>query len=257
MEKEPAVIPELTNDEMLRYNRQIMLRGFDFDGQEKLKQSSVLVVGLGGLGSAAAQYLAAAGIGHLLLLDFDTVALSNLQRQVLHTDARVGLPKVDSARQALAAINPNVQLTPLAETADDARLANLITECDAVLDCTDNVTTREQLNKLCFATGVPLISGAAIRMEGQVSVFTWQPGEPCYRCLSRLFGDQSLTCAESGVMAPLVGVIGSLQAMECIKVVTGFGKPARGKLMIYDAMTMEFRQLKLPRNPHCDVCGTA
>ena len=243
----------LSDAEMLRYNRQIILRDFDFDGQERLKAASVLVVGLGGLGCAAAPYLAAAGTGRLTLLDFDTVALS--KRQVLHRDATIGQPKVESAREALAAINPHCVIETVNAQLDDAALAALIARHDLVLDCTDNVATRNQLNAACFHHKVPLVSGAAIRMEGQISVFTWQPGEPCYRCLSRLFGENALTCVEAGVMAPLVGVIGSLQAMEAIKVLARYGEPCAGKLVIYDALRTQFREMKLARNPRCEVCG--
>lgn len=246
---------ELSDQEMLRYNRQIILRGFDFDGQEALKAARVLVVGLGGLGCAAAPYLAAAGVGSLTLLDFDTVALSNLQRQTLHRDATIGQPKVDSARDALAAINPHIQLETVNALLDEAQLLELIARHDLVMDCTDNVAIRNQLNQCCFTLKKPLVSGAAIRMEGQISVFTYQDGEPCYRCLSRLFGENALTCVEAGVMAPLVGVIGSLQAMEAIKLLAHYGTPAAGKIVMYDAMTCQFREMKLPRNPQCEVCG--
>lgn len=247
---------ELSDSEMLRYNRQIILRGFDFDGQEKLKASRVLVVGLGGLGCAAAPYLAGAGVGHLTLLDFDTVALSNLQRQILHTDRDIGVDKVESARQSLAAINPHITLDTINTRLDDNALAALVARHALVLDCTDNVETRNQLNQACYRSRVPLVSGAAIRMEGQISVFTYRPGEPCYRCLSRLFGDNALTCVEAGVMSPLVGVIGALQAMEAIKLLAGFGASLTGKLLMYDAMTCQFREMKLPRDPGCDVCGS-
>ncbi|MGK3112364.1 molybdopterin-synthase adenylyltransferase MoeB [Candidatus Pantoea formicae] len=246
---------ELSNEEMLRYNRQIVLRGFDFDGQEKLKASRVLVVGLGGLGCAAAPYLASAGVGHLTLLDFDTVSLSNLQRQILHSDATIGQPKVESAHQQLTAINPHCQLEAMNAQLDDAQLSALIARHDAVVDCTDNVSSREQVNRLCFQHKVPLISGAAIRMEGQLSVFTWQRGEPCYRCISRLFGEQTLSCVEAGVLAPLVGVMGSMQALETIKVLTAWGQPANARLLMYDAMSAEFRSLKVAQDPHCEVCG--
>ncbi|MDF7647912.1 molybdopterin-synthase adenylyltransferase MoeB [Pantoea sp. Acro-805] len=246
---------ELSNEEMLRYNRQIVLRGFDFDGQEKLKASRVLVVGLGGLGCAAAPYLASAGVGHLTLLDFDTVSLSNLQRQILHSDATIGQPKVESAHQQLTAINPHCQLEAMNAQLDDAQLSALIARHDAVVDCTDNVSSREQVNRLCFQHKVPLISGAAIRMEGQLSVFTWQQGEPCYRCISRLFGEQTLSCVEAGVLAPLVGVMGSMQALETIKVLTAWGQPANARLLMYDAMSAEFRSLKVAQDPHCEVCG--
>lgn len=246
---------ELSDTEMMRYNRQIVLRGFDFEGQEALKAARVLIVGLGGLGCAAAQYLAGAGVGQLTLLDFDTVSVSNLQRQTLHSDATIGQPKVDSARDALARINPHITLTPVNALLDDAALFALIAEHDVVMDCTDNVAIRQQLNAGCFAHKIPLVSGAAIRMEGQISVFTWQQGEPCYRCLSRLFGENALTCVEAGVMAPLVGVIGSMQAMEAIKVLAHYGTPAAGKIVMYDAMTCQFREMKLMRAAGCEVCG--
>ncbi|HBV40654.1 MAG TPA: molybdopterin-synthase adenylyltransferase MoeB, partial [Erwinia sp.] len=188
--------PELSDEEMLRYNRQIVLRGFDFDGQEALKAANVLIVGLGGLGCAASLYLASAGTGHMTLVDFDSVSVSNLQRQILHHDAQIGLPKVESARRQLSEINPHCVTEAIDRQLDDAELATLIARHDVVLDCTDNVATREQLNRLCFASKTPLVSGAAIRMEGQISVFSWQEAEPCYRCLSRLFGDAALSCVE-------------------------------------------------------------
>jgi len=248
-------LPELTDAETLRYNRQIVLKGFDFDGQEKLKASHVLVVGLGGLGCAAAQYLAAAGVGSMTLLDFDTVSLSNLQRQILHSDARIGMPKVASAALALAEINPHVTLMQINHQLDDEELQQAIAQCDLVLDCTDNVAIRDQLNRACFQLKTPLVSGAAIRMEGQLSVFTYKPDEPCYRCLSRLFGENALTCVEAGVMSPLVGTIGSLQAMEAIKLLTDFGQTLRSRLLMFDAMTMQFREMKLAKHPGCEVCG--
>lgn len=249
------MLPELSREEMLRYNRQIVLRGFDFEGQEKLKAAHVLVVGLGGLGCAAAQYLTAAGVGHLTLLDFDTVSLSNLQRQILHRNDRIGMEKVESARLTLSGINPHTRLTTIAVRLDDDALAEQIAGVDLVLDCTDNVAIREALNRLCFQQKKPLVSGAAIRMEGQISVFTYRPGEPCYRCLSRLFGDGVLSCVEAGVMAPLVGTIGTLQAMETIKLLTGFGQVLSGRVLMFDAMTLQFREMKLPQNRDCEVCG--
>ncbi|KHN50867.1 molybdopterin-synthase adenylyltransferase [Dickeya fangzhongdai] len=249
------MLPELTDEETLRYNRQIVLRGFDFDAQERLKASRVLIVGLGGLGCAAAQYLTSAGVGRLTLLDFDTVSLSNLQRQVLHRDDRIGMPKVESARLTLQGINPHVHITPVQGNLDDDTLLALVMQHDVVVDCTDNVSIRDRLNRLCFMQKTPLVSGAAIRMEGQISVFTYQPEEPCYRCLSRLFGDSALTCVEAGVMAPLVGVIGSLQALETIKLLARYGQPLAGKLLLFDAMTMQFREMRLPKNPDCDICG--
>ena len=162
---------------------------------------------------------------------------------------------MESARQQLAAINPHCQLEAIDAQLDDVQLSALIARHDAVLDCTDNVSAREQINRLCFQHKVPLISGAAIRMEGQLSVFTWQPGEPCYRCISRLFGDQTLSCVEAGVLAPLVGVIGAMQSLEAIKVLTTLGQPARARLLIYDAMSAEFRNMKVMQDRHCEVCG--
>ncbi|MBK0001790.1 molybdopterin-synthase adenylyltransferase MoeB [Erwinia sp. S38] len=247
--------PELSDEEMLRYNRQIVLRGFDFEGQEQLKAVSVLVVGLGGLGCAASQYLAAAGVGHLTLLDFDSVSLSNLQRQVLHGEAQLGMAKVESARARLAAINSQIRYSTINAQLDDGELAQLIADHHLVVDCCDNVATREQLNRLCYGSKTPLVSGAAIRMEGQISVFRWGDNEPCYRCISRLFGAATLSCVEAGVMAPLVGVIGSLQAMEAIRTLTDYGSPVAGQLLLYDAMTLQFRTMKVARDPHCEVCS--
>lgn len=247
---------ELSDEETLRYNRQIVLRGFDFDGQERLKASRALIIGLGGLGCAATPWLASAGIGQLTLVDFDTVSLSNLQRQILHDDAHIGVAKVLSAAIQLRRINPHIRIDTVDQAPDDAALQRLIAGHDVVLDCCDNVTTREQLNRLCHSQRIPLVSGAAIRMEGQLSVFRWQPNEPCYRCISRLFGDQTLSCVEAGVMAPLVGVIGSLQAMEAIRLLADFGKSVPGKLLLYDAMTLQFREMKVAKDPQCEVCGS-
>ena len=252
------MLPDLSDNETLRYNRQIVLRGFDFDGQERLKAASALVVGLGGLGCAAAPYLASAGVGTLTLLDFDTVSLSNLQRQVLHSDAEIGEPKVESARRRLAQINPLIALHTVNAQLDDAALDALVAQHEVVLDCSDNVATREQLNRLCRQRRIPLVSGAAIRMEGQISVFSWQDdSQPCYRCISRLFGSDTLSCVEAGVMAPLVGVIGSLQAMEAIRLLTHYGASVAGKLLMYDAMTLQFREMKVAKDPACEVCGSA
>ncbi|UXI00009.1 molybdopterin-synthase adenylyltransferase MoeB [Photobacterium sp. TY1-4] len=245
---------ELSDAEMLRYNRQIILRQFDFDGQEALKASSMLILGAGGLGCASTQYLAAAGVGKLTLIDDDTVEVSNLQRQVLHSDATVGLLKVDSAKQALQTINPNTQVDTLARRLDDSELLSLIAQHSLVLDCSDNVETRNQLNRLCHQSRTPLISGAAIRMEGQISVYTYQDDEPCYQCLSALFGQQALSCVEAGIMSPVVGIVGAVQAMEAIKVVAGMGQPLNGKILMLDAMTMSWREMKLSKQPSCPVC---
>jgi len=247
----------LSDAEMLRYNRQIILKAFDFEGQEALKQSSILILGAGGLGCASSQYLATAGIGKLTLIDDDKVELSNLQRQVLHHDADIGKLKVESAAQALKELNPELEIVTVAKRLNDEALLSLVQAHDLVLDASDNVDTRNQLNRLCYQTKTPLVSGAAIRMEGQVSVFTYQDQqEPCYQCLSALFGSNALSCVEAGVMAPVVGIIGAVQAMEAIKVIAGLGKPIQGKILMLDAMTMSWREMKLMKRPHCPTCSS-
>ena len=239
---------ELSHQEELRYNRQIVLKDIDFDGQETLKNTKMLVVGLGGLGCAAAQYLAVAGVGHLTLLDFDTVDLSNLQRQVLHDDSRLGMPKVESAKLSLQRLNPHIQVDTIHQLLDEQQLHDLVSKFDVVLDCTDNVTTRNQLDLACAAHKIPLVSGAAIRMEGQVSVFTYEDNTPTYHTLSRLFGDNALSCVEAGVLAPIVGLVGSIQALEAIKVRLKIGKNLCGRLLLIDGMTMSVREVKLPNS---------
>ncbi|TDQ57376.1 [molybdopterin synthase] sulfurylase [Mesocricetibacter intestinalis] len=237
---------ELTYQEELRYNRQIILKSVDFEGQETLKDSTMLIVGLGGLGCAAAQYLAAAGIGRLILLDFDKVSLSNLQRQVLHNDSRLDMPKVESAAISLRALNPHIELQPINRHLSAPELTEIIGRVNVVLDCTDNVETRNQLDQVCQQTKVPLISGAAIRMEGQVSVFTYAQGTPTYASLSRLFGENVLSCVEAGVLSPIVGIVGSIQALEAIKVRLKIGENLCGRLLMIDGMNMSFREIKLP-----------
>lgn len=240
------MMTELSYQEELRYNRQIILKAVDFDGQEKLKDSRMLIVGLGGLGCAAAQYLATAGVGHLTLLDFDTVSLSNLQRQVLHDDSRLEMPKVRSAQLSLQKLNPHIAIETLDKKLTSDELSDLVTQFDVVLDCTDNVEIRNQLDVACEKAQVPLVSGAAIRMEGQVSVFTYQPNTPTYRTLSRLFGENTLSCVEAGVLAPIVGIVGSIQALEAIKVRLNIGKNLCGRLLMIDGLTMSVREIKLP-----------
>ena len=239
---------ELSHQEELRYNRQIVLKDIDFDGQEMLKNTKMLIVGLGGLGCAASQYLAVAGVGHLTLLDFDTVDLSNLQRQVLHDDSRLGIPKVESAKLSLQRLNPHIEINAIHQLLDEQQLHDLVGKFDVVLDCTDNITTRNQLDLACSAHKIPLISGAAIRMEGQVSVFTYEDNTPTYHTLSRLFGDNALSCVEAGVLAPIVGLVGSIQALEAIKVRLKIGKNLCGRLLLIDGMTMSVREMKLPNS---------
>lgn len=246
----------LSSEEELRYNRQIVLRHFDFDGQEALKQANVLIIGAGGLGCASSQYLASAGMGKMTLVDFDHIELSNLQRQLLHRDSRIGEFKAISAKYELEQINPHCQVQAITKKLSEDELSEMIKQHDIVLDCTDNVDTREQINRACFALKIPLVSGAAIRMEGQISVFTYAENEPCYQCLSQLFGSGTLSCVESGIMAPMVGIIGAMQAMEAIKVVANFGKPMTGKVLLVDGLTLSFQQMKLPKLPSCSVCNT-
>ncbi|MGX9416684.1 molybdopterin-synthase adenylyltransferase MoeB [Vibrio sp. RC27] len=245
----------LTDSEMLRYSRQINLTGFDFEGQEALKSARVLVVGVGGLGCATTPYLVSAGIGHLTIVDDDQVEFHNLQRQVLHGDQDVGRDKVESARDSLLQINNSVSISAIAQRLHDGPMMTLIKQHDIVVDCCDNLATRNQLNKLCHSNKTPLVSGAAIRMEGQVSVYTYQPDTPCYQCFSQRFGEQNLSCVTSGILAPVVGVIGSMQAIETIKMLTGYGEVAQSKVMLFDALYANWRELKLSKLDSCAVCG--
>ena len=247
----------LSDDELLRYSRQILLKQIDIDGQLKLKQSRVLIVGLGGLGSPVALYLAAAGVGELHLADFDTVDATNLHRQILHDTTSVGRTKVDSAIERIEALNPLVKVVPLRTALDADSLGPAVAAVDLVLDCTDNFAIREAVNGACVAAGKPLVSGAAIRLEGQLSVFDPRvASSPCYHCLYGRGSEAELTCSEAGVAGPLVGLVGSLQALEALKLLAGFGEPLVGRLLLIDALTSRFRELKVKRDPACAVCGT-
>ncbi|AXA65185.1 molybdopterin-synthase adenylyltransferase MoeB [Pseudomonas oryzihabitans] len=246
----------LSDGELLRYSRQILLAQVDIAGQLRLKDARVLIVGLGGLGSPVALYLAAAGVGELHLADFDQVDLSNLQRQVLHDESRIGQGKVDSALQRLAALNPEVRLVPVREALDADSLAARIALVDLVLDCSDNFTTRAAVNAACVAQGRPLVSGAAIRLEGQLSVFDPRRADsPCYHCLYGEGSEAELSCSEAGVLGPVVGLVGSLQALEALKLLAGFGEPLVGRLLLVDAAGSRFRELRVKRDPGCPVCG--
>lgn len=245
----------LSHEEELRYNRQIILRKFDYEGQEALKSAKILILGAGGLGCASSQYLVAAGVGEITLVDFDTVELSNLQRQVLHNDDRIGSKKVESAKASLESLNPHAVINTIDRRLEDAELDTLISAHSLVMDCSDNVDTRNQLNRLCLKHKVPLVSGAAIRFEGQVAVFTWEDDEPCYGCLSQLFGAQALSCVEAGIMSPVVGIIGATQALEAIKVVAGMGNSLKGQVMIFDGIESRWMTMKLPKLPGCNECA--
>jgi adenylyltransferase/sulfurtransferase len=245
----------MTDDQLLRYSRQILLPAFGIKGQERLLSSRVLLVGLGGLGSPVAMYLAAAGVGTLVLADFDAVDLSNLQRQILHTSDRIGMTKVDSAVRTLSALNPQVRLEAIKGSLTEANLGQVVGGVDLVVDACDNFATRFAVNAACCAAGVPLVSGAAIRTEGQVAVFSGQPGGPCYQCLYPRDAGTDETCSANGILAPVVGIIGSIQATEAIKVLAGLGEPLFGRLLLLDALAMEWRSLRLPADPHCPICA--
>jgi len=244
----------ITTEQALRYSRQILLSGFDLDKQEVLINSRVLMIGVGGLGCAAAQYLVAAGIGQLTLVDDDVVETTNLQRQVLHFEENIGAKKVDSAVSTLSKINHHVVLQAIDSRQTDDELECLIAEHDIVLDCSDNIETRNTLNDVCYRTNIPLVSGAAIRMEGQVFCVVPKLKSACYRCVSHFFGEQNLSCVESGVMSPVVGIIGATQANEAIKILTGYGNAAINKLQVFDAMESRWESFKVNPRRACKAC---
>ena len=246
----------MTDEELLRYSRQILLPELDIDGQEKLRASTALIVGLGGLGSPVALYLAAAGVGRLILVDHDAVDLSNLQRQVAHQTDSVGMPKVESAAASARRLNPHCDIVTVAEKLDDANALHWVQQADVILDCSDNFAVRFLLNRICVQLRVPLVSGAAIRMDGQLSVYDpRQESSPCYRCLYDETGEEDMRCVTNGVLAPIVGIVGSIQATEALKLLAAFGTPLVGRLLVMDGMRMQFREIRLKRNPDCPVCG--
>ena len=245
----------MNDEQLLRYSRQIMLPQIDVEGQEKLLASRVLIIGMGGLGSPLAMYLAAAGIGHLVLVDDDTVELSNLQRQIIHSTEDIGISKVLSAKQTIQKLNPDINVTYYEKRLAKQELSSEVSAADIAIDGTDNFSSRFALNEQCVKNKTPLISGAAIRMEGQVSVFNKTPNSPCYRCLYKDEGELDATCSNNGVLSPVVGIIGSIQATEAIKVLLGIGDSLDGKLLMFDAFRMEWRTLKLKKDPSCPVCN--
>jgi len=246
----------MDDQNLLRYSRQIMLPEIEFAGQEILGNSHIMIVGLGGLGSPAAMYLASAGVGHITLVDFDYVDLSNLQRQIIHQNEQIGSLKVESAKATLQKLNPNIRISCLSKKMTVAELSPHLNSVALLLDCSDNFETRYALNDLALQHSIPLISGAAIGLEGQISVFDFRDNQsPCYRCLYSEGEAQDLSCAENGVLGPLVGIIGSLQALEACKVLVGFGESLCGRLMVFDGKYSEWRSLKLKRDPDCKSCG--
>jgi len=248
----------MNDEQLLRYARHVLLDEFGIEGQERVSAAKVLIVGAGGLGSPAALYLAAAGVGHIMLADDDHVELSNLQRQILHGHESVGVPKAESGRRSLHAINPEIQVTALVQRLGDADLRRLAADVDLVLDCCDNFATRHAINRACVATRTPLVSGAAIRFSGQVSTFDLRnPEAPCYHCLFPDGDDvEELRCATTGVLGPLVGVVGATQAIEALKLLAGMGEPLTGRLLCLDALTMQWQTLRYGRDPGCPVCGS-
>lgn len=259
----------MTDDELLRYSRHILLDEIGVEGQQRILNGKVLLIGAGGLGSPAALYLAAAGVGHITLVDPDTVDLTNLQRQIAHGTARVGLPKVASAQSAIAALNPHVRVRPIAQRADAELLATLVAEADVVLDCSDNYATRQAVNAACVQARKPLVSGAVIRFDGQIAVYDPRhPDSPCYACLfdpHEAF--EEVLCSTMGVFAPLVGMIGAAQAAEALRLLMAPGdttsssappaSPLTGRLLMLDGLRMRWNEVHVPRNPACTVCGHA
>lgn len=247
----------MQNIDLLRYSRHILLNEIGFEGQTRFNQAHALIIGAGGLGSPTALYLCSAGVGHITVVDHDTVDLTNLQRQIAHTQARVGLPKVASLQTAMAELNSQVQVTSIQARADAAMLNTLVAQADVVLDCCDNFATRQAINAACVAHHTPLVSGAAIRFDGQVSVYDHRDtASPCYACIFPPDAPPEDThCATMGVFAPLVGIIGSVQAAEALKLICGAGQPLTGRLLMLDGHAMAFTEIFTKRNPACPVCG--
>jgi adenylyltransferase/sulfurtransferase len=245
----------MNDNQLLRYSRQIMLPQVDIEGQQKLLAASVLIVGAGGLGSPAAMYLAAAGVGNIVIYDNDVVDLSNLQRQIAHHTPDIGTDKVISTRQTLSQLNPDVEIRAVKQRLDGEQLESEVMQADVVLDCSDNFSTRFAINNACVRHRTPLVSGAAIRFEGQVTVFTpGQNNSPCYNCLYSSDGEELQNCATNGVIAPITGIIGSIQALEAMKLIMKIGDALTGRLLLLDGLTMEWNTMKLRKNPNCPTC---
>lgn len=246
----------MDDSQLLRYSRQILLPQVDIEGQKKLIDACVLIVGVGGLGSPAAMYLAGAGVGRIVLCDGDTVDLSNLQRQIAHNTSDIGQSKALSGKQTLQSLNSEIEVTAVSNRLEGPELEQQVKKADVVLDCSDNFPTRFSVNKACVLSNTPLVSGATIRFEGQISVFT--PGEnnsPCYNCLYPDIDDLAESCSQSGVIAPITGIVGSIQALEAIKLLTRIGKTLIGKVLLIDGLNMEWNMIQLPRNSGCPTCS--
>jgi molybdopterin-synthase adenylyltransferase len=246
----------MNDDQLLRYSRQMMLPEIDAAGQEKLNESRVLIIGLGGLGSPVSMYLASAGVGQLVLVDFDKVDLSNLQRQIVHTSNDIDRPKIESAKEHLQAINPEINIECIGHMLEEDELLSEAEKADVIVDASDNFQTRFALNEASVKTKTPLVSGAAIRFEGQVTVFNPKDeNSPCYRCLYNEDVTTAETCTANGVIAPLLGIIGSIQANETLKLLMGIGETLQGKLLLLDSLHMDWNQAKLKKDPACPVCN--
>ncbi|TXH06179.1 MAG: molybdopterin-synthase adenylyltransferase MoeB [Rhodocyclaceae bacterium] len=247
----------MNDDQLLRYSRHILLDALGIEGQTRLLAAHALVIGAGGLGSPAALYLASAGMGKITLVDDDTVDFTNLQRQIMHTQARVGMAKAESGRQAMAEINPDIQIVPLQKRLSGAELDAMVASADVVLDCSDNFATRHAINRACVHHKKPLVSGAAIRFDGQISVYDLSRDDaPCYHCLFPEGEDvEEVRCAVMGVFAPLTGIIGTMQAAEALKVVAGIGESLTGRLLLLDALSMEWNTIRFRKDSGCAVCG--
>jgi len=248
----------MNDTQLLRYSRHILLDEIGIEGQQRLLDAHVVIIGAGGLGSPAALYLASGGVGRITLVDDDTVELTNLQRQVMHTNARIGQSKVESGREALLAINPDIDVVALRERVGPARLLELARSATVVLDCSDNFATRHAVNRACMQAGVPLVSGAVIRFDGQLSVFDPRRADaPCYACVfPEDSGAEDVACSTMGVFAPLVGVVGAVQAAEAMKLIVGIGQSLAGRLLLLDGRAMEWTAIGVVRNPACPVCSS-
>jgi len=246
----------MNDQELLRYSKQIMLPQIDIEGQQKIIDSTMLIIGMGGLGSPTALYLAAAGVSHLIIADFDQVELSNLQRQIIHRTSDIGDDKVNSAKAKLLELNPNIKVTIANELVHTDNLSSLIKDVDIVLDGTDNFESRFEINKACVEFQKPLVSAAVIRLEGQISVFKgYEKDQPCYQCLYSEEGSGRENCVENGVLAPVAGLIGTIQALQAIKVLLNLGEQLCGVLMLVDALDLSFRKVKIVKDSECPICA--
>ena len=246
----------MIDEQLLRYSRQIMLPQIDITGQQRLLDSSVLIIGMGGLGSPVALYLAACGVGEIVIADDDSVELANLQRQIIHSNNNIGDLKVDSAAVTIQSINPEIKISVIAERLNGEKLKHRVQQADVVVDATDNLASRLEINQQCFLTRTPLVSASAIRWEGQLTVFdSRQQESPCYQCLYGSMGEVGQSCSENGVMGPVVGMLGCMQANEAVKLLTDAGTTLIGRVLMLDALNMEWQTIRLKRDPACSVCG--